>query len=193
MRLSRQSLFVLAGFLCAVPWLSAQSESDRQLSEQITNAVSSSFSYNDPAKAPEKASEVHPVIVQPERKNRIIRLPRVVVEGERPPVFREQDIYSPEALKEIAMKRYFSDFARALNRFKIPIIGGAAEAWAMARYREEESRKVWREIGEQIQVDKLIGEAARAAEMQTILQEYYIRPGSEMHPGQVNLRDARGQ
>lgn len=39
-------------------------------------------------------------------KNDIIRLPNFVVHAEKPPVFRERDIYTPEGLEALAMSRY---------------------------------------------------------------------------------------
>lgn len=70
--------------------------------------------------------------------NKIIRLPRYVVEGDRPPVFKEHEIYTKSALARIAMERYLSRFdSKVLNRFTLPIIGISAEQRAMMIYEEE--------------------------------------------------------
>jgi len=69
-------------------------------------------------------------------RNKIIRLPRYIVEGDRPPVFRERDIYTKQALAAIAMRRYLSAFDRSfLNRFDL---FGSKEGRAMAMYHEDE-------------------------------------------------------
>jgi len=72
-------------------------------------------------------------------KNKIIRLPRYIVEGDRPPVFRERDIYTKQALAAIAMRRYLSGLDRsALNRYTLPLFGTSQEKRAMAMYDEDE-------------------------------------------------------
>ena len=69
-------------------------------------------------------------------RNKIIRLPRYIVEGDRPPVFRERDVYTKQALAAIAMRRYLSTFDRSfLNRYNIL---GSKEGRAMAMYEEDE-------------------------------------------------------
>ncbi len=71
-------------------------------------------------------------------RNKIIRLPRYVVYGQRPAVFRERDIYTRQGLAALAMKRYLNSFDRnVLNRFTLPLIGTSAEARAMQIYEEE--------------------------------------------------------
>jgi hypothetical protein len=71
-------------------------------------------------------------------KNTIIRLPKVIVQEPRPPVFTERSIHTEKGLTDIAMRRYISDVDRALNRFTLPLFGTSAEARAMAMYAEDE-------------------------------------------------------
>jgi hypothetical protein len=72
-------------------------------------------------------------------KNKIIRLPKYVVLAERPPIFKEREIYTKSALAKIAMKRYLSSLdTKLLNRWTIPIIGMSAEDRAMMKYREDQ-------------------------------------------------------
>ena len=72
-------------------------------------------------------------------KNKIIRLPRYIVEGDRPPVFRERDIYTKQALAAIAMRRYLSGLDRSLlSRYTLPLFGTSPEKRAMAMYDEDE-------------------------------------------------------
>jgi len=71
-------------------------------------------------------------------RNKIIRLPRYIVEGDRPPVFRERDIYTKQALAAIAMRRYLSRLDRSfLSRYTLPLFGLSPEARAMAMYEED--------------------------------------------------------
>jgi hypothetical protein len=71
-------------------------------------------------------------------KNTIIRLPKVIVQEPRPPVFTERSIHTEKGLTDIAMRRYISDVDRALNRFTLPLFGTSAEARALAMYAEDE-------------------------------------------------------
>ena len=71
-------------------------------------------------------------------RNKIIRLPRYIVEGDRPPVFRERDIYTKQALAALAIRRYLSGLDRSvLNRYTLPLFGTSQEKRAMAMYEED--------------------------------------------------------
>lgn len=71
-------------------------------------------------------------------RNKIIRLPKYVVEADRPPIFKEREILTKQALAELAVRRYLSRFdSKVLNRFTLPIIGISPEARAMAMYAED--------------------------------------------------------
>lgn len=74
-------------------------------------------------------------------KNRIVRLPKYTVQGNRPPIFRERDINTTKGLASIAMRRYLSDADRALNKFQLPLFGISNEARALAMYQEDERLK----------------------------------------------------
>jgi hypothetical protein len=71
-------------------------------------------------------------------KNTIVRLPKYIVQEKKPPVFRERDINTAKGLTDIAMRRYISDFDRALNRWTLPIFGTSKEKRALAMYAEDE-------------------------------------------------------
>lgn len=74
-------------------------------------------------------------------KNRIVRLPKYTVQGNKPPIFRERDINTTKGLASIAMRRYLSDADRALNKFQLPLFGTSNEERALAMYREDERLK----------------------------------------------------
>jgi len=79
-------------------------------------------------------------------QNQILRLPDYVVREKKPPVFRERDIHSPSGLAALAARRYLSETAQALNRFRLPLFGGGAQAYALARYEEDERLRNIREL-----------------------------------------------
>lgn len=95
-----------------------------------------------PAAAVEGEEEAEPEdrpLAADQPRNKIIRLPRYIVEGDRPPVFRERDVYTSRALADIAMKRYLSRLdSGLLNRFTLPLFAATNEERAMAMYREDE-------------------------------------------------------
>ena len=134
-----------------------------------------------------------PSLGVPERKNKIIRLPRIVVEGKRPPIFREQDIYNPEALKDIAVKRYFSGFSRALNRYKLPIFGGAAEEYNLARWWGDERLRLVKELEDQINMDDATGNDERAEELREIMRETLSHEPLFLISARTPMLDARDQ
>lgn len=92
--------------------------------------------------AAEETEEAEPEgtpLAEDQPKNKIIRLPRYVVEADRPPVFKEQEIYTKSALAKIAMRRYLSRFdTEVLNRYVLPIIGMSPEQRALMIYEENQ-------------------------------------------------------
>lgn len=192
MNLTRQFTSVLAGLFLATSGVAQGKSSSPALSDEIVGAVMASFAYQTPAEIEAKRqADAETYIDKP--KNKIIRLPEFLVQEERLPNFREQDIYTPGALQEIALKRYLSDFGRALNAWRIPIIGGAVDGYAMALWEQDERQRVMREIGEEILFDLIVGNEARAEELREILTGRINRPVRDIHPGKVTTRDARGQ
>lgn len=134
--------------------------------------------YNPPAEPPPKTEEEEAA----ERpRNQIIRLPQVVVEGERPPVFTERQLYSQAELARLASRRYLSELDRGvLNRFTLPLVGQSAEQRAMAIYEEEERQ---RRIAEGRQAVYLLRQTdpAAAQDLKRETDAAYIRP-SEFTP-----------
>ncbi|MBS0630498.1 MAG: hypothetical protein JSS11_01185 [Verrucomicrobia bacterium] len=81
-------------------------------------------------------------------KNRIVRLPKYTVQGNKPPIFRERDINTTKGLADIAMRRYLSEVDRALNRFQLPLFGASNETRALAMYEEEQRLKNMADLNE---------------------------------------------
>jgi hypothetical protein len=75
-------------------------------------------------------------------RNGIIRLPKVVVEGSRPPIFTDKQILSQKAFGEKMAKRYYSEGYLAFSRFArytpLAFFFPSAESSAMAQYYEQE-------------------------------------------------------
>jgi len=79
-------------------------------------------------------------------KNGIVRLPKVIVQEQKPAVFSERAIHTQKGLTDIAMRRYISDADRALNAFTLPLFGTSKESRAMAMYLEDERLKNMSEL-----------------------------------------------
>lgn len=103
---------------------------DRPISNNLASTLAASMpKYNPPPKPRPEDQDVDLREVDKPR-NSIIRLPKYTVLGQRPPVFRERDLYSLENRTSLGMKRYaglnFGPFS-SLNR-----------RYALAMYQEEE-------------------------------------------------------
>jgi len=104
---------------------------------------------------PPKPVEIKPVEELPDLretdkpKNTIIRLPKFIVREPRPPVFTERDLSTnPKGLAQIAMRRYFTEADRAMNRFMLPLFAtsryvglNSNESRALDLYYEDERLK----------------------------------------------------
>ena len=132
---------------------------DRAISPGVAAALSASMpKYTPPPpKPPPVAEEDLPDLREIDKpKNTIVRLPKYVVREAKPPIFRERDLNTKQGLAQIAMRRYFTEADRALNRFTIPVfhplslLGGTSnEDRALAMYAEDERLKNMAELADQ--------------------------------------------
>jgi len=129
--------------------------------------------YNPPPAAP--APKTDEELAAEEPRNQIIRLPKVVVEGHRPPVFTERQIHTKEGLEALAVARYLTEFDRGvLNRYRLPFVGMTAEQRAMMMYEEEERLRNIEQARQSIYVLKQVDpEAAQQLKKET--DSAYIR------------------
>jgi hypothetical protein len=99
--------------------------------------------YTPPPPKPEPKPESEQVDMREvdKPKNTIVRLPKYVVQEQKPAVFSERAITTDKGLADIAVRRYMSEMDRALNRFTIPLFGASMEARALAMYAEDERLK----------------------------------------------------
>ena len=116
------------------------SKRSRSISPEVAAALAAGMPKYDPPKpvAPQDEEDLPDMRDIDKPRNQIIRLPDYVVREKRPPVFRERDINTTKGLSAIAMKRYFSETAKALNRYTIPLFGMSREAYANMLYAEDE-------------------------------------------------------
>lgn len=150
LNLPRLSVFVLTAVSTAALPLVAQTieESEkapktnrRAVSKNVAAALAATMPKYDPPK--EEPDREEPAEMQDMRevdkpRNKIIRLPEYVVRQDKPPVFRERDIYTNKGLAELAKKRYLSETSLGLNQFTIPLFGVGAEAYSLMLYKQDE-------------------------------------------------------
>jgi len=130
----------------------------RVVSEGVAAALAAGMpKYNPPKPVEPKNEEDLPDLREIDKpRNQIIRLPDYVVREKRPPVFRERDINTTQGLAALAKKRYFSETAQALNRFRIPLFGMGQEAYASMMLAEQE------------RLDNMAGLKATAADLKAL-------------------------
>lgn len=142
----------------------------------ISNRLAASIAEAMPTYSPlPPTSEPSPDDDADQPRNRIIRLPQVVVEGERPPVFTEREVYTSRGLAEVAMRRYLSELDRGvLNRFTLPFSGATNEARALAQYAEDERLRQMSAANDQISFLRQTN-PAEAARFQETARDTFIR------------------
>lgn len=116
----------------------------RAISPEVSAALAAAApKYTPPPPKPEPKPEEEEVDLRDvdKPKNKIIRLPKYIVQEQKPVVLTERAVHTQKGLADIAVRRYISDVDRALNRFTIPIIGVSAEQRALAMYAEDERLK----------------------------------------------------
>jgi hypothetical protein len=108
---------------------SEQPQKKRAISSELANSLAATMPKYDPPKRVEKKAEDDVDLREVDKpKNGIIRLPKVVVEGYRPPIFTERDL--ARSLSALAMKRYRGLGVGPLAGLNAPI--------AVQMYREDE-------------------------------------------------------
>jgi len=111
-------------------------------------------------------------------RNKIVRLPRYVVHGERPPIFKEKELYNKRELGKLAAKRYLSALDRSvLNRYTIPIIGVTPEQRALQMYEENERLENISDLKQDARNAERAGDSAEAKAIRQETDRATIRSG----------------
>ncbi len=163
------------------------SERTRAVSDNLAAALADTMPKFNPPPPPSEEPEEDP-FDQP--KNGIVRLPTVVVEGERPPVFSERQLNTDKGLKDLAVKRYYSGFGAALNSTEIPLLGALAEKTAIQMWEEDERLRLMADYNERADMEAALGEDEKSKETRRLIQEATARD-SGMPPSALH-REAKG-
>ncbi len=174
----------------AGPAMAQDDHSDRTrvVSDNLAAALADTMpKYNPPPPEPEKPEKTPEEQAAEDRKNGIIRLPEVVVHGERPPIFTEREVNTDKGLEQIAVNRYFGGAAQAMNQVAIPIIGKSNEALAMEMWQEDERLRQMADFNDRANMESALGEEEDAKETRELIRDASAR--EEGPPDTVLHRD----
>lgn len=133
----------------------------RRTSSHETAAALAGIKFDAPEakKEEEKPAEDVDLREVDKPRNGIVRLPKFIVEGERPPVFSDREINTKKGMADVAVKRYLSTVHQGLNKYHLPsILGGlSSEDVAMQMYRDDERLKNSQEMNEKISLFRDVG------------------------------------
>jgi hypothetical protein len=154
----------------------------RNLSPELAAALTAGVKYEAPP-AEQKKEEVMEEAEETDLRdtdrprNTIIRLPKYVIEGERPPVFSERDINTQKGLADLAIKRYLSSAHLSLNRYHLPaFLGGiSSEELAMMMYRDQERLKNMQETADKVYLYRQTGDNNAADELKETSYSTFLR------------------
>src|SRR5947209_2491406 len=95
----------------------------RVASGELSSVLSAGIKYQPPKP---KEEEKEPVDLREidKPRNGIVRLPNYIVEGQKPAVFSNRNIYTARGLADYARNRYLSNLDKNfLNRWSLPLVG----------------------------------------------------------------------
>ena len=141
-------------------------QKERIISKEISSALSSGIKYQSPAPL-ESTAEDTGSRDSDKPQNGIIRLPKYVVEEQRPPVFNERNLYTPERLRRLAYLRYTNAFSRRLRL--VP------EWYAVMQYEAEERKRNLAEMEDRVWMYRISGDKASAEALKTDIQRTFMR------------------
>ncbi len=117
-----------------------QPRRQRVVSPEVASALAAAMPKYEPPKPEEPLTEEELADLREvdRPRNTIIRLPEYVVQEKPPPVFRERDLHTQRGLADLAKRRFFSEAAQGLNRYRLPLFGQGIDSYALMMREEEE-------------------------------------------------------
>jgi hypothetical protein len=103
-------------------------------------------------------------------RNEIIRLPKYMVEGVRPPVFSERNLYTTKDFSKVMVNRYLGK--NALNNYQL---GKTGEVYAAQMYWDDERLKNMVEGDRQISLYRAAGDDGKAAKVEQENKSMFLR------------------
>ena len=143
-------------------------------SDQVSSAITAGITYQPPKPKPARTKpEVDQRDIDKPR-NGIVRLPKYTVEGERPAIFAERNLYTAKGLADLAAQRHLSSFDRNfLNKYDV---FGYSKERAMQMYRDDERQKNMADTNDKIYMLRQTGSSDEADRLKQDSYDSYYRP-----------------
>lgn len=146
---------------------------ERVISSDLSKSLSAGIKYNPPPPPKPETEDIDMRDVD-KPQNQIIRLPKYLVQGKRPPVFNDRNLYSKEMLRRLAYKQYGSAFSRnLLNRFHI--LGQGDVDYAMMQYEAAERQRNIDEMEDKVAMYRVSGDNDEAKTLHNDTQRTFMR------------------
>jgi hypothetical protein len=147
---------------------SAAPKRPRAVSSEVAAILATGMpKYNPPPPPVEKKPEEEVDLRDIDKpKNGIVRLPSVVVQDKRIPIFRESDLYNEKGLSKLAMKKY--------SGLNVPLIGFLNRPIALEMYREDQRITDIDELRKQASDAKQAGDAAGSDYIRRTAAETFV-------------------
>ncbi len=147
----------------------------RTVSPELAASLAATMpKYNPPKPVEKKPDDDVDLRDVDKPKNQIIRLPKYVVQEQKPPVFRERELYTAKGLAALAIRRYLSSTDLALNSTTLPLFGLSNEARALAMYAEDERLKNMADLKDSARTVG-IADPTEADYIRKVTQDTYLR------------------
>jgi hypothetical protein len=147
-----------------------QTKRNRAISGETSSAISAGYSYQPPKPVAPVEDEMADQREVDKPRNEIIRLPKYMVEGTRPPVFAERNMYTKADFSDLIRQRYLG--RNGLNKYQL---GKSGEVYAMQMYWDDERMKDMMGADQQVSLYRVGGDAARAAKVEEENQSMFLR------------------
>ncbi len=153
------------------------SEDTQRKSRALTNAVSSGITFQPPPppKTEEQLRAEEAAAERDRPKNGIVRLPKYIVEGQRPPVFVERDFNRTKALAALALTRNEGlNIGGPIANLNAPV--------ALQAYQEELRLQQMASLRSTAESYRAAGDNAKADELDAITRDAYRRTDDKFSP-----------
>jgi hypothetical protein len=145
---------------------------NRAISGETSSLLSAGYKYSPPKPVEPAVDEDELVdkrdIDKP--RNEIIRLPKYMVEGVRPPVFAERNLYTTKDFSTVLMQRYLGK--EGLNKYQL---GKTGQAYAAQMYWDDERLKNMMEGERQVSLYRVAGDEEKAAKAEEQNRSMFLR------------------
>ncbi|MGC4075088.1 MAG: hypothetical protein QM760_21820 [Nibricoccus sp.] len=139
------------------PAPSETKKKSRMLSPEASSALLAGYSYQPPKPVEPVDDEIDQRDVDKPR-NEIIRLPKYMVEAERPPVFADRNLYTTQNFSKLLIQRYLGK--GGLNKYQL---GKEGQIYAAQMYWDDERLKNMVEGNNQVSLYRASGDEEKAA------------------------------